>query len=403
VGAQPASSADLVVVGAGVMGSWTALRAVERGRSTVLVDAFGPGDPRATSGDETRIIRSSHGADAFYAAWARSAREAWIELGERAGSPIFEPTGVAWFAHREDGFEAESESTLRALGIPVEHVPAGDVATRWPGASGENLAFTLFEPEAGSLRARQGVRAVARAFEAAGGSLRIDAVRPGGASGRRLHSVTTAARETIGGGTFVFAAGPWLPRLFPELFQRLITVTKQDVLYFGPAGGDRRFDAGRFPAWVDFDAAMYGIPCIDGRGFKAAPDGYGRRFDPDTEDRIVDPETVTMTRSFLARRMPALADRPLVETRVCQYETTPDTHFVIDRHPAYDNVWLVGGGSGHGFKHGPMIGRYVVDRLDGDGGRGDPGLDDPPDDRFSLGRSRTAGPTLRSGANLPTR
>jgi sarcosine oxidase len=400
---QPSASPDLVVVGAGVMGSWTALRAVERGLSTLLIDAFGPGDPRATSGDETRIIRSSHGNDAFYAIWARSARDAWIELGERSGSPIFEPAGVAWFAHREDGFEADSESTLRALGIPVEHVPAQEVSSRWPGVSGEDLAFALLEPEAGALRARQGVREVARAFEAAGGMLRIDSVKPGRVAGRRLDTLATASGESIAGGTFVFAAGPWLTRLFPELFADLIAVTKQDVLYFGPAGGDRRFDAGRFPAWVDFDEAMYGIPCIDGRGFKAAPDGYGRRFDPDAEDRIVDRETVALTRSFLGRRMPDLADRPIIETRVCQYETTPDTHFVIDRHPAFDNVWLVGGGSGHAFKHGPMIGRYVVDRLDSDTRARDVGPGDPPDDRFALGRSRTAGPTLRSGANLPTR
>lgn len=394
-------SADLVVVGAGVMGAWTALRGLVDGRATTLIDAFGPGDPRATSGDETRIIRSSHGADAFYAEWARAAREEWIELGVAAGAPIFEPSGVAWFTHADGGFETQSEATLRQLGIPVERIPGPEAVIRWPGLALNDDDFVVYEPEAGLLRARQGVRAVASRFQAGGGTLRVDRVRPARGSGRRLEAIETDSGESISGGTFVFAAGPWLARLFPELLGDLIALTKQDVFYFGPGPGDRRFGADRFPAWVDFDRAMYGIPALDGRGFKAAPDGYGRAFDPDGEDRFVDRETLAATRTFLAERMPAMAGRPVSETRVCQYESTPDTHFVIDRHPDWDNVWLVGGGSGHGFKHGPMIGRYVMDLINADGAA-PPSRGGPPDDRFSLSRRRVAGPTMRSGGPPPS-
>jgi sarcosine oxidase len=393
-------SADLVVVGAGVMGTWTALRAIEAGRTTTLIDAFGPGDPRATSGDETRIIRSSHGADAFYAAWAREARDEWIALGAATGAPIFEACGVAWFSHAEGGFETQSESTLRQLGIPVERIPEPEAVVRWPGLALDADDFVVHEPEAGLLRARQGVRAVASRFQAGGGTLRVDRVRPRPGPGGRLDAVETASGESIGGGTFVFAAGPWLARLFPEILGDVIALTKQDVFYFGPEPGDRRFGADRFPAWVDFDRAMYGIPALDGRGFKAAPDGYGRAFDPDTEDRFVDRETLAATRTFLAERVPAMAARPVVETRVCQYESTPDTHFIIDRHPGWDNVWLVGGGSGHGFKHGPLIGRYVMNLIAGDASATVVG--GPPDDRFSLSRPRVAGPTMRSGGPPPS-
>jgi sarcosine oxidase len=389
-------SPDLVVVGAGVMGAWTALLASRSGRRTVLVDSLGPGDPRATSGDESRIIRSSHGTDSFYASWARKAREAWISLGDERGEPIFEQSGVAWFARRADGFEASSEAVLRSLGVPFEHLSPGEAATRWRGLSADGLAFVLHEPEAGALRARKGVVAAVAAFEASGGALQIDRVAPGHAIGRHLEDVVTRDGSRVHAGAFVFAAGPWLRTLFPELLGELISVTKQDVLYFGPEPGDRRFESARFPAFVEFDAAIYGIPALDRRGFKAAPDAYGRPFDPDTEDRLIDPASVATTRAFLAERIPDLATRPLVETRVCQYESTPDTHFVIDRHPAWDNVWIVGGGSGHGFKHGPEIGRYVVQRLDA--GDSDGVADGPPDDRFSLGRLRVPGPTMRSGA-----
>ena len=161
----------------------------------------------------------------------------------------------------------------------------------------------------------------------------------------------------------MFAAGPWLPELFPAQLGDLVRVTRQDVLYVGPSAGDDRFDGAHLPTWVDYDGAWFGIPGIDGRAPKIGSDSYGPPFDPSTGERVVDPASVDAAREYLRRRLPGLADGPVVETRVCQYETTPDTQFIIDRHPELDNVWIVGGGSGHGFKHGPRIGEYVVERL----------------------------------------
>ena len=187
-------------------------------------------------------------------------------------------------------------------------------------------------------------------------------------------------------------AGPWLPRLFPDVAGDLIRVTKQDVIFIGTPAGDRRYGPDRLPCWVDYGAAFYGLPAVDGRGMKLSPDRYGPVFDPTHGERIVDPELVRLARRYLARRFPELIDAPVVETRVCQYETTPDTHFVIDRHPAFDNVWLVGGGSGHGFKHGPVIGRHVVGRL--------AGADlAPGEERFGLGHVREPKPGMRTGAD----
>jgi sarcosine oxidase len=366
-------SPDLVVVGAGVMGTWIALTAAERGRRVLLLDAFGPGDPRASSGDESRIIRSSHGTEAIYPIWARESRERWIQLGEETGEPVFVQSGAAWLAHDDAGFEADSEATLRSLGIPVERLAPAEAAARWP-ISPDGLAFVVFEPEAGVLRARAGVRAAARRFEALGGTIERRRV----ASGERFEAAEV-----------VFAAGPWLPSLFPDVVGARIRVTRQDVLYLGTPAGDPTFDASLFPAWIDYQDAFYGIPALDGRGAKVAPDDYGAEIDPDLLERVVDPASIAATRAFLARRMPVLAGQPIVETRVCQYESTSDTHFVIDRHPRLEHLWIVGGGSGHAFKHGPRIGRYVVDRLDG---ATDPELDE----RFSLTRVRPPGRGMRS-------
>lgn len=388
------SAFDLCVVGAGVIGTWTALEAVERGLSVCLVDQFGPGDPRATSGDESRITRASHGQDRLYPIWSREALARWIALAEEAGSPIFEPCGVVWFSREEQGFVADSEATLRSLGIPAEHLSPSEAAARWPIRT-DDLAFVLYEPEAGALRARQGVRAAAAAFERRGGVLRRGRVRPGSIDRGRLADVAADDGSRIGADAFAFAAGPWLARLFPGLLRGLISVTRQDVLYLGADPAGPAMDAATVPAWVDDDEAFYGIPAIDGRGFKAAPDSYGPPTDPDRMDRVIEPGSVEVTRAFLARRFPALADAPVIETRVCQYETTPDTNWLIDRHPELENLWLAGGGSGHAFKHGPRIGRYVVDRI--------MGVDADPAiaARFSLSRERPLGRGMRSG--VPTR
>jgi sarcosine oxidase len=151
-----------------------------------------------------------------------------------------------------------------------------------------------------------------------------------------------------------------LPKLFPEFLAELIHVTRQEVFFLGVAAGDDRFLPEKMPAWIDFNDLVYGIPNLEGRGVKVAIDEHGPAFDPDTGERIVLRETVTHLRAYLARRIPALAAAPIIESRVCQYENTSNGDFLIDRHPVFENVWLVGGGSGHGFKHGPAVGEQVA-------------------------------------------
>jgi glycine/D-amino acid oxidase-like deaminating enzyme len=139
--------------------------------------------------------------------------------------------------------------------------------------------------------------------------------------------------------------------------------------------GDQRFNAGILPAWIDFNDLVYGIPNVDNRGFKLAIDAHGAEFDPDTGERVVSAQGVAAVRSALGKRFPAMGNAPVLESRVCQYENTSNGDFLIDAHPEMSNVWLVGGGSGHGFKHGPVVGEYVVRMLSGEG---------PQEPRFSL-------------------
>ena len=362
----------MVVVGAGVFGASVARECALRGWAVTLVERVAPGHVRAASGDESRIIRCGHGADAWHTASARRAWALWHEIDPA----LVVPCGVLWLAHREDGWEAESERTLRALAIPCSRV---DPAGFFPSFAGEDVAWGLWEPEAGVLRARDATRTLAAQAVAAGASLVLAFARPDGAGvvlgdGRRL----TADRV-------VWACGAWLPALFPGLVD--LRVTQQDVFYFG---ADAAWRTPGVPTWVDYDAAAYGVGDVDGRGVKVCSDVEGPAgFDVDG-DRVPLAAHERRARELLQARFPALAGAPLVGTRVCQYELTADTRFLIAPHPDHTGrVWLLGGGSGHGFKHGPALAERVERWLSGE---------EAPEPMFGLG-PRAADRALRTAGS----
>ena len=371
---------DVVIVGAGTFGASLAWWLARAGERVTLVDQFEPGDRRATSGGETRLIRCSHGADADYTAMARRARTLWRELEAESGEELMLERGVAWFAHRDDGWDAASERTLADQGIPVERLDPGEAARLFPSFRGDDLAFVLLEPEAGALRAQRAVRALARQAQAHGARLLRGRARPDGASallddGTRLD-----------GDAVVWACGGWLSGLFGELVT--LAVTRQELIFVdgGPA-----WRAPGVPAWVDYDRAMYGTADLDELGVKAALDTDGPPLDPDAE--LVDtPTTEPAVRAYLRDRFPALEHAPLAEARACRYELTPDSHFIAARHPRHPAVWLLGGGSGHGFKHGPAMAERMAAALAGA----------PLPARFALG-ARAAARSLRTaGAGVRT-
>ncbi|HMJ35538.1 MAG TPA: FAD-dependent oxidoreductase [Baekduia sp.] len=341
-------SSSAVVVGAGVLGSSLADRLARSGWDVTHVERLAPGHVRSGSGDESRLIRSSHGADELHARMARRALELWRELDPR----LVVPSGLAWFAREPDGWEAASERTLKALGIPVERVDPADL---FPSVNDDDLAFTLYEPEAGILWARDGVRALAdRAVQA--GAQRITAIaRPDG------ERVVLDDGRVLEADHVVWACGAWMAELFGDVLD--LRITRAEVFYFG---GDGSWATPRVPGWVDFDGAAYGLGDLDGRGVKVGPDDEGPVVDPTAVERQATPERLAAARSYLAHRFPALAGAPLVGNRVCQYEMTSDERFVVAPHPEHGGrVWLVGGGSGHAFKHGPALAERLERWLTG--------------------------------------
>ncbi len=366
---QPAIH-DVAVIGAGVFGAWTAWSLKQTGLSVALVDAYGAGHARASSGGESRVIRVSYGADPLYSPMAEASLAAWDALSQRQGLPILHRTGVLWFSPAQDDYMAKSLAWLERSDLPHRRLDNADLARAYPQIAFRANESGFLEQASGALIAGRGVQSVVRDSGITPHILKAGPPRRAGdvyevGPGLRAHSL-------------VYACGPWLPALFPELLAGRITPTRQEVYHFGAAPGDTRYTPAELPVWADFNNGdlVYGFPDLEGQGFKFAFDAHGPVVDPDTQGRQVTSEGVARARAYLAGRFPGLAAAPLIHARVCQYENSSNGDFLIDRLPGHDRVWLVGAGSGHGFKHGPAIGALVRDHLL------DPGR--PVEPRFSL-------------------
>ena len=369
----------VVVVGAGAFGGWTALWLRRAGARVTLLDAWGPGNSRASSGGETRVIRGTYGPRGIYTHLTARALHLWKENERRWQRKLYHPIGVLWLVENDETYERAALPLLKEAGLAFEELSGAETARRYPQINCEQVRWAIFEQDAGYLTARRACAAVLEGFLAEGGEYRQLAVQAGPQPvGGELRSITLSDGTTLGADAFVFACGPWLGRLFPDVIGDRVRATRQEVFFFGTPPGDQRFTEQALPVWADHGRGfIYGIPGNEWRGFKVADDTRGPPFDPTTGERLPTPAVLQAAREYLAFRFPGMKDAPLVEARVCQYENSPDEHFIVDRHPAAANAWLVGGGSGHGFKHGPALGELVARLVLSNG---------TPDPQFRLSR-----------------
>jgi len=373
---------DFAVVGAGAFGAWTAHFLRQSGASVGLLDAYGPANSRASSGGETRVIRMGYGPDELYTRWAMRSLPLWKEFAARTGREIFHQTGVLWLSNDADAYLKSLCSVLEQAGVEREELKAKDIAQRWPQLRFDDVTWGVLEPNSGILLARQAVQSLLKELVESGVEY-LSAVAEAPSGDETLTQIKTGTGESISAGTFVFCCGAWLPKIFPELLAERIFVTRQEVFFLGTPSGSADFRPPKMPVWLHRTHAglPYALPDIEGRGFKIAFDRHGERFDPDTGMRVVGESSIGQLREYLRQHIPALEHAPVIETRVCQYENTWNGDFLIDRHPEMENVWIAGGGSGHGFKHGPALGEYLSARIL-HGAPGEP--------RFSLTAKQTA-------------
>ncbi|HVM23657.1 MAG TPA: FAD-dependent oxidoreductase [Sphingomicrobium sp.] len=377
------STSHVAVIGAGVFGTWTAVQLLRAGHKVTLIDAWGPAHSRASSGGESRMTRAGYGKDEIYTRMARDSLPEWKALSHQSGLPIFIPHGVLFFSGSRDDYFDSSIAVHRRLRLPLEVLGRRELQRRFPMIDFAGVELGMFEPGFGALMAQRAVQTLTASFVRSGGTYVQGLVQPPSSPGRRLAQIQLASGERIAADRFVFAAGPWLPKLFPEVIGPRILPTRQEVFFFAPPAGDRRFLAPAMPGWADFNAGdiFYGFPDLESRGVKFAHDAHGVPVDPDTQDRRPTQAALDAIIAFRDRRFPLLRGAPMTEARVCQYENSSNGDFLIDFHPRLGNVLLVGGGSGHGFKHGPEVGRYAAGRLLGTM---------KPEPRFSLASKSTS-------------
>lgn len=351
-----------------------ALRLAETGWQVTLIEQHKPGHVRQASAGETRLLRCAHGSDDWYAKLAWKAREGWQRLGQRVGEDLYLEAGLLWFAQDPKGWEKVSAGTLDKVGIPYEILDPSEGARFFPDYRPDGLAFLLWEPGAGVIRARRATQVTARLAANAGVTLVHGKAQPYGRAVKVGEDVLTADKV-------VWAGGAWLG----EQFDLPLTVTKQDTLHWAVP---REWTTPGTPAWVDYDASAYGHGDVDGVGMKTTSDEEGAPFDPEHGRRIVDETSVKQASAYLERRFPALAGSKVLFSQVCQYALTPDAEWII--HEVEPGVWVFGGDSGHGFKHAPALAEYVASVVDGD---------QAPEQRFGL-HQRTPSRGLRTSGRV---
>jgi glycine/D-amino acid oxidase-like deaminating enzyme len=354
----------IAVIGAGAFGGWTALHLRRLGARVELIDSWGPGNARSSSGGESRVIRAIYGQDRPYVEMVKRAYELWEDLDASTDQSLYVETGALWMHRGDDSYVRSSLPILKEFGFAVDKLTLDDAARRYPQIDFNGVQSVWLERRAGALSARRACIAVRDAFQKAGGSYRTAHVEPGSIVNGSLSGLRLGDGTRVEADAYVFACGPWLGRLFPEVLGDKIQPTRQEVFYFGAPRGSQQYGVGRLPIWIDFgERIIYGIPDFDGRGFKVADDTRGEPIDPTSTDRTPSTEAIARARQLLAERFPELAKAPLLESRVCQYENSPDGHLIIDRHPQASNVWFAGGGSGHGFKLAPAVGELAAARI----------------------------------------
>ena len=357
-------------MGAGAFGAWTALNLQRAGAQVTLIDQYGPGNSRATSGGETRGVRTGYGGPAHGLLWTRWASraiemwKAWDEEGRDKLLPrVFFATSDLIMRDEWDDFLEDTRQNWDAAGVRYEVIDADEIRRRWPVIDlGDDIVVGLWEQDAGVVRARRAIESVARVFEHEGGQVTIARAETGGSGSGRLDTLRLEPGDAISAGTYVFALGPWFPKAMPELMERRLRIPMGHVLYLRTPPGDNRYSHPNLPSY-NFPGVT-GWPALgpDNRGFRVRTGGRPPD-DPDTSRRWLEPGEHERPMAFVARRFPGLADAPVSETRSCHYELSVTGNFFLDVHPERDNVWLAGGGSAEGFKFGPVIGEYLAGRI----------------------------------------
>ncbi|HEX2839093.1 MAG TPA: N-methyl-L-tryptophan oxidase [Phycisphaerales bacterium] len=368
------TSADVIVVGLGAVGSAALLALTRRGVQCVGIDRFRPPHEQGSSHGLSRIIRLCYFEHPDYVPLLRESYRLWNQLQADSPDPILRITGGLYLGTPDDPFVRGSMESARAHSLQHELLDHDALTRRFPQFSARRGEAGFYEPTAGVLFPENGIAANLRRAAALGAQVvTSEAVQQWSATAHAVEVRTE--HRTFRAASLILSAGAWMPALVPPL-RNTLKVTRQVLAWFD-ARNDPRLSAPAMPVWVvgqPDGSGYYGFPVfsehdsranqpLGGRGIKLAHHKEGEGTDPDHVDRTVRPDEVAALAAFLRDRLPAAcgACPELLDTRVCLYTSTPDHHFLLDLHKEHRNVVVVSACSGHGFKLSPAMGRAAAD------------------------------------------
>jgi glycine/D-amino acid oxidase-like deaminating enzyme len=344
---------NIIVVGGGIAGTMTALDLQKRGNQVTLIDRWEPGHARAASSDYNRVIRAISGNDEFYTRWARESRLRWLEMQAETGQKLMYECGALILATEgHSDWEDASAATFDKVGVPYYKFDKADISARFPQFKVPEIAYALYEPEAGMLMAHRCVITGIDLFKKSGGTV------------KRGHVTTDISEKPLLDGkpleadVIIIATGAWMSEMFPKTIKPISTIIGLPVFYTSTPNGSDAFDKEKMPCWIDHGQNSFGIPSSEGSGIKAMI-AIPEKIDLDNDERLIRREALARTQSYIKHRFPLLEGEKVVDSKFNQIILTPDTHFVVDWHPEHENVLFAGGCSGHLFKHGPIFGEFV--------------------------------------------
>ena len=352
----------------------------------LLLDRYGLGNDYCSSNDVNRVFRYAYGNDEFYTRMAVESLKFWKNLEKESERELLLPTGLLMLQGEDqdaNGFNETSYATLSRMKLGAEQLDAEELVKRFPQFRAE---MGFFDPHGGVLLASKALSALTSLTEKQGGRLRKGNVQ-------RLvfgahSSVETATGETVRFRKLVVTIGPWSNSLLNPRLAAMVS-TRQQLIYFKPQNGLDPFRPGPCP--VFFTDKHYGLPAAGIDGVKVSPKELKDPVDPDKANRSVDDEQIVSCRKVCRRFVPDLADGDVVHSKVCLYDMTENSDFVLDRDPDHPEVVYGYGFSGHGFKFAPLVGTLLSELA----------LDMKPSfalERFSGDPSRRRAPTV--GAHL---
>lgn len=344
----------IVVLGAGVFGVTAALALQERGHTVALVDPGPLPRPEAASTDVSKIVRLDYGADELSTELMEQALPRWRAWNAESGRTLFHEDGLLVLTRgplRPGSFEGDSHALLGRRGHALQPLDRATLRRRFPAWSEGEFDGGYFNPEGGWAES---------------GAVMSWLVERARRAGIAVHEGVPASVEDVRADAerVLVAAGAWTPLLLPET-TALISVVGQPVLHFRPPEPER-WRAPQFPPYTaDVGrTGFYGFPALADGTLKLANHGAGHAVHPDAP-REIEAGDEARFRAFLARALPGLGQPPLIGSRLCLYDDTPDGHFLVDRHPGREGVFVAAGGSGHAFKFAPVLGGLIADVVEG--------------------------------------